>query len=121
MINTPHLYREELSAHLDVLVIHDSNWGRPELVTSSDGPARWPGSARWLFDRGAIPGEPFAFLDGDCDTAVAAMVEIHTPGKPAWYEVRKDGGVLLSKADFPEIAASIAEKRSEIDNLKAVR
>lgn len=92
---------------------------RRETIDASasmgDGPLRWVGSSRWKFDRGAIAGEPFAFLDGDNETSVIAMVEIQTPGKPACYEVRKVGGILLSRADFPAAAAMIAEHRIAIE------
>lgn len=80
------------------------------LELQRDSPVSWFGSSRWTFDRGAMPGEPFAFLDGDKDTSVAAMVEIQTPGKPVCYEVRKVDGILLSKADFPSEAAEVAER-----------
>ena len=86
---------------------------RQEAVdaSASIGPMRWIGSSRWTFDRGAMAGEPFAFLDGDNETSVVAMVEIQTPGKPACYEVRKVGGILLSQSEFPAEAAMIAEQR----------
>lgn len=37
------------------------------------------------------------------------MVEVHIPGKPPCYEVRKVGGILLSQSDFAEEAARLAE------------
>lgn len=75
---------------------------------STDSPLNWPGSSRWQFDRGAVPGEAFAFLDGDCETGSAAMVEIQTPARPTVYEVRQQGGALLSRAPCPSVAASEA-------------
>lgn len=72
-------------------------------------PINWVGSSRWTMDRGAMPGEPFAFLDGDGEDAAAAMYEMQSPGKPVFYEVRLPGGVLLSRADAPAEAAQIAE------------
>jgi hypothetical protein len=83
----------------------------PNYPGSISDPVNWVGCDRWTFDRGAMPGEPFAFLDGDSDTSVAAIIEIHTPGKPVCYEVRKADGVLLPKAEFPDEAARIAELR----------
>ena len=79
-------------------------------------PVTWAGSDRWTFDRGAMPGEPFAFLDGDSESCVAAMVEVLTPGKPATYEVRRPGGSLLSQTDFPSEAARAAEERLAQEN-----
>lgn len=78
-------------------------------------PVNWAGSGRWTFDRGAMPGEPFAFLDGDSESGIAAIVEVQTPGKPATYEVRKIGGSLLSQADFPSDAARAAEERLALE------
>lgn len=59
----------------------------PELL--SDVPVNWVGGSRWTFDRGAMPGEPFAFLDGDNETSTAAMVEIQTPGRPVFLKFAK--------------------------------
>ena len=77
-------------------------------VAASDSPRNWPGSSRWQFDRGAMPGEPFAFLDGDCETGSAAMVEVQTPARPSVYEVRSQDGALLSRAFWLSMAASEA-------------
>ena len=75
---------------------------------ATDCPRNWPGSSRWQFDRGAMPGEPFAFLDGDSETGIAAMVEIQAPAKPTVYEVHSQDGALLSRALWPSMAASEA-------------
>lgn len=83
----------------------------PELL--SDVPVNWVGGSRWTFDRGAMPGEPFAFLDGDNETSTAAMVEIQTPGRPVFFEVRKVDGILLSRSEFPDEAAREAERSIE--------
>ena len=79
--------------------------------TSSSSPLIWTGANRWTIDRGAIPGEPFAFLDGDKETAKASMACIQTPGKSDIFEVRAAGGFLLAQADFPSEAARLAEQR----------
>lgn len=78
---------------------------------SCAGPVIWPDSERWTFDRGAMPGEPFAYLDGDVDTCIAAMVEVQSGGKPPVYEVRRRGGSLLSQAESANDAAKDAEAR----------
>lgn len=75
-----------------------------------DSPLIWSGSQRWTLDRGAMPGEPFAYLDGNDENSVAAMFEIQSPGKPEIYEVRKSGGILVSQSDFPHEAARVAEE-----------
>ena len=83
------------------------------------GPVNWAGGERWTFDRGAMLGEPFAFLDGDAQNSVAAMFEVQTPGKPTSYEVRKLDGVLASKAELPSEAARIAEADISVEKAKA--
>ena len=88
-----------------------------EPVLLSDGPVNWIGSSRWTFDRGAIAGEPFAFLDGDKETSLAVMVEIESPGRTVFFEVRKVGGILLSRSEFPDEAAREAEQRIANDSL----
>lgn len=82
-----------------------SSQGLPEDAL----PINWAGSGRWTMDRGAMPGEAFAFLDGDREDAVAAMYEVQSPGKPACYEVRLPGGAALSQADSPAEAARLAQ------------
>lgn len=80
-------------------------------MTDAGLPINWPGSGRWTMDRGAVPGEPFAYLDGDEDSASASMIEIQTPGRPSTYEVRKPGGIVVTRAAFPELAAQTAERK----------
>ena len=75
---------------------------------------RWPGSSRWTFDRGAMPGEPFAFLDGDQDSAMAAIFELQSPGKATVFEVRGTEGHVICRGEFPSCVAMAAERR--IDN-----
>jgi hypothetical protein len=80
-------------------------------TTSASSPLIWSGANRWTFDRGAMPGEPFAFLDGDIETAKASMACVQTPGKSDTFEVRAPGGVLLAKTNFASEAARLAELR----------
>lgn len=75
----------------------------------SSSPVTWEGAKRWTMDRGAMPGEPFAFLDGDKETCCAVMYEINSTVKPSLYEVRRKGGLLLAQSESPAEAASIAE------------
>lgn len=84
------------------------------MTSANSSPVNWAGNKRWLIDRGAIPGEAFAFLDGDHETAIAAMFEIQPPGQAAYFEVRTIGGDLLSQADFPAEAARLAEDHPEV-------
>ena len=80
-------------------------------VIFEDCPIIFAGSQRWTFDRGAMPGEPFAYLDGGSEDAAASMVEVQTPGRPTSFEVRGLGGVLIAQAGFPDVAARLAEER----------
>lgn len=95
-------------------------WGTMAAKRNSSGdasagadPLRWAGSSRWAFDRGAMPGEPFAFLDGNRETCIAAMVEVQSPGRPAMYEVRRPGGVLIAQSENAAAAASAAQDAVE--------
>ncbi len=82
----------------------------PEIVEQPHAdPQRVPGD-RWQSDRGAMPGEPMAFLDGDEDTAKAVMVQIETPGKGVHYEVRAVGGRLIASGSTAAETAKLAEK-----------
>lgn len=89
---------------------------RSASANNSSEPFRWAGSDRWTIDRGAMPGEAFAYLDGDSDTAVAAMVEVQSPGRPVCYEVCDQDGELILTADSPDVAAQ--EAQIHIDGLK---
>jgi hypothetical protein len=67
---------------------------------------------RWTTDRGAMPGEPFGFLDGDADTARAAIVEVvHEGGRGSTFEVHGPDGELIAAGSTPEAAARLAEQR----------
>jgi N12 class adenine-specific DNA methylase/tRNA1(Val) A37 N6-methylase TrmN6 len=82
----------------------------PELDTQvADGPTHGAGE-RWTHDRGAMPGEPFAYLDGDADTAKAAMREVEVPGKGRYYEVTDTEGNTLSSGTTPREAGELAER-----------
>lgn len=80
----------------------------------TDSPLCWNESKRWAIDRGAMPGEPFAFLDGDSETAEAVMVEVENPGKESHFEVRRQNGILLSREDHPSTAAKVAEELMDL-------
>lgn len=70
-----------------------------------------PPSPRWISDRGAMPGEPSMFLDGDAQTAKAAITEVedpHSPGR-ATFEVHLPNGDLLGGFGTAEEAAKHAE------------
>jgi hypothetical protein len=82
----------------------------PEPTRPSDMPSPPPGE-RWSADRGAMPGEPFAFLDGDSETAVAAMRETEVPGKGVIYEVHDTNGDLIASGSTEAEAARLAEQR----------
>lgn len=73
-------------------------------------PLAFDGGGRWTNDRGAMPGEPFAYLDGDQETAVAAMREIQVAGQGCFYEVNAVDGQVLSRASTAGEAARLAEQ-----------
>ena len=93
----------------------------PECITSEGGgPINFhSGGDRWTFDRGAMPGEPFGFLDvvdGDLDTAVAAIREMQVPGKVSFFEVADRQGDVLSSEDTASKAAQLAmDVLAEVD------
>lgn len=57
-------------------------------------------TSRWRTDPGAIPGEPYDYLDipvgknGEIGEAKAVIIEIETPGGSRW-EARAFGGKSL--------------------------
>lgn len=90
-----------------------------EGTVRSDMPAQAPGD-RWTTDRGAMPGEPFAFLDGGPDDAIAAMREVVHEGRDtSHYEVHDTGGNLLAAGDTEAEAARLAEQRLAEQNAAA--
>lgn len=85
----------------------------PDAVAiEGDGPIQfYTAGNRWRFDRGAMPGEPFGFLDvvdDDLESAVAAIREVQVPAKGSVFEVSDTRGSLLSSASSPEEAATLA-------------
>ena len=70
--------------------------------------------SRWTTDPGAIPGEPFDYLDipigeeGEIGEARAVIVEIETPRGSLW-EARAFGGKPLGMFETAEQARSAAE------------
>jgi hypothetical protein len=83
----------------------------PESSRVTPEPTPPPGD-RWTADRGAIPGEAGWFLDGDKETAKAAITEVEDARDPgrATYEVHSADGDLLGKFGTIEEAARHAEK-----------
>jgi len=67
-----------------------------------------PFGPRWHVDRGAMPGEPFAFLDGDEQSAVAAIFEIHSDGN-VHFELHDSAGEELANSEDPYFLAEFAQ------------
>ena len=71
-------------------------------------------ASRWTTDPGAIPGEPYDYLDipigeeGEIGEAKAVIVEIETPGGSRW-EARAFGGRFLGMFETAEQARTAAE------------
>lgn len=85
---------------------------RPEPHEVSEAPVSPPGD-RWTGDRGAIPGEPSLFLDGDAKTAKAALVEVPNDKGEAVWEARIPGGRSLGK--FTELADAAKAAEAHVD------
>jgi hypothetical protein len=84
----------------------------PESSAASSAPIPPPGP-RWTGDRGAMPGEPALFLDGEtADTAKAAIVEMQDPRQPgrSTFEARLANGELLGSFGTEQEAARYAEQ-----------
>jgi hypothetical protein len=92
----------------------------PSRVTPSPIP---PAGDRWTSDRGAAPGEPFMFLDGDRETAKAAITEIDDPKNPgrATFEAHTADGELLGRFGTAEQAARFAEENVPQDVARMVK
>jgi hypothetical protein len=86
---------------------------RPQPTRDSASPAPPPGP-RWIGDRGAIPGEPTYFLDGDLESASAAI----TPWEGRWggilFDVALANGEVVGTYDDLEIAARAAECATKV-------
>jgi len=83
----------------------------PETSSASAQPTP-PPSERWTADRGAMPGEPELFLDGDAENAKAVIVQREDPREPgrARWEVMDKLGESHGLFSTPEDAAKAAEK-----------
>lgn len=75
-----------------------------------------PPTSRWIVDRGAIPDEPFAYLDGDSETGKAALIEHRNDEGLILYESVTSDGVRIGVFQTIEEAAKTTEKY--IDNIK---
>src|SRR5437879_13025256 len=70
---------------------------------------------RWTTDPGAIPGEPYDYLDipigqdGEIGEAKAVIIEIETQGGGSRWEARAFGGKSLGVFETAEQARTIAE------------
>jgi len=78
-----------------------------------------PMGERWDADRGAMPGEPIAFLDGDADTGSAAIVEELVRDAPDFSVFRAvtSEGEEIGLFSTPDEAARAAE--AHVDTLAA--
>ena len=71
-------------------------------------------TSRWTTDPGAIPGEPYDYLDihmgedGEIGEAKAVIVEIETPGGSRW-EAGAFGGKSLGMFETAEQGRTAAE------------
>jgi hypothetical protein len=84
----------------------------PESSAVTSSPNSPPGD-RWTGDRGAMPGEPAYFLDGEtADTAKATIIEIEDPRQlgRATFEAHLPDGELIGRFGTTEEAARHAEK-----------
>ncbi len=70
---------------------------------TSASPTRVPGD-RWTSDRGAIPGEPLAYLDQQEDGSAPAVIIEREINDCSWYEVILDTGE--SRGIFPTANAA---------------
>jgi len=70
---------------------------------------------RWTTDPGAIPGEPYDYLDipigeeGEIGEAKAVIIEIDTPAGSRW-EARAFGGRFLGMFETAEQARTAAQR-----------
>lgn len=74
--------------------------------------ARVVRNSRWFHDRGAIPGEPYGYLDfknGDLNTVAAVIVELDSPEPHFLYEAFLADGTSLGVFEDGEAAQVAAE------------
>lgn len=85
---------------------------RPEPAMTMDPRPEATVGRRWANDPGAMPGEPFQFLDverGDLDTAGVALIEVATETGKVSYLAVKANGRSLGVFQTPQEAAKAAE------------
>ena len=79
---------------------------------------------RWTTDPGAIPGEPYDYLDiprgedGEIGEAKAVIIEIDTPAGSRW-EARAFGGRFLGMFETAEQARTAAQ--AHVDEIEPKR
>ena len=81
---------------------------RPQPTRDCASPSPPPGP-RWIGDRGAIPGEPTYFLDGDLESASAAITPWEGRCGGILFDVSLANGDVVGTYDDLEIAARAAE------------
>ena len=84
---------------------------RPESIEKISASPIPPPGERWTADRGTQPGEPFAFLDGNADTAKAALIERADEQGNVLYEAVDDSGQSMGIFSTVQEAKNMAERR----------
>nr|MBI3613951.1 hypothetical protein [Nitrospirota bacterium] len=85
---------------------------RPEPIRTMDPRPDATLGPRWTVDPGAMPGEPFQFLDvkgGDLETAKAALIELATDDGKVLYQAVNANGRRLGLFQTPQEAARAVE------------
>ena len=80
-----------------------------EVVDSIHADPTAPPGARWTPNRGAMPGEPVAYLDGDAETSQAAIIEREQDDGGVLYEAVGAGGATIGTFSTIGEAAAAAE------------
>jgi len=86
---------------------------RPEPTRAMDPRPDATLGPRWTVDPGAMPGEPFQFLDvrdGDLETATAALIELATEDGKVLYQAVRANGRRLGLFQTPQEAARAVER-----------
>jgi hypothetical protein len=107
-VSTPKAVRRTLALTVAELLDELKPPLQPQAAQDSTRPVPPPGP-RWCGDRGAMPDEPTYFLDGDPDTAEAAITPREVSGNGLLFEVLVSDGRLLGTYDDFRIAAAAAE------------
>ena len=85
---------------------------RPETIRAMDPRPDAALGPRWIVDPGAMPGEPFQFLDvrsGDLETATAALIELASEDGKVLYQAVRANGRRLGLFQTPQEAAQAVE------------